>query len=483
MVTEHGHGYKSCTKEETVPRRLALVALTAATFMIILSETIVNVALRAIQDDLGFSSSGLAWVVNAYLVPFGGLLLLAGRVGDLVGRRSVFLAGIALFTAASLLSGLATGPAWLVTARFAQGVGAALTASVALAMLVTIYPEPVWRARAIAIYSFVGAGGASIGVTLGGLITGAVGWHWIFMVNVPIGVAAFALSLRVLPAGSPARHGGDRPDVAGGLLVTGGLMLLVYAIVAPRLWTFVAAAALLAAFVARQATVAAPLVPRRLVRSRQVVVANLVTVVTVAAMIGFQFLVGLYLQRVLGQSPAVAGLAMLPVTIGIAVVSLGVAGRLAARLGERPVLVGGLVAVLAGYALLTQIPVAGSYAVRVLPALLLLGTGVGLVLPTITGLAMSGATPADSGAASGLLNTTQQVGGALGLAVLVAVADGRTAGRPGSAALVDGYRLAFVVGLAFVAAGVLLALTLRRASAPATAAAAAPPVAAAARNR
>jgi len=439
--------------------------LTSATAMIILSETIVNVALRAIQDDLGFSPGGLAWVVNAYLVPFGGLLLLAGRIGDLLGRRAVFLAGMALFTVASLACALATGQAWLVTARFVQGVGAALTASVALGMLVTIFPEPAERTRAIAIYSFVGAGGASIGVTLGGLITDAFGWHWIFVVTVPIGVAAFLLSLRVLPPdtrriGTPtadARTGGARPDVLGGLLVTAGLMVLVYAIVATS-WVFVVALALLAAFVWRQAVAADPLVPTRLIRSRQVVIANLVTVVTVAAMIGFQFLVGLYLQRVLGMSPAQTGIAFLPITLGIATFSLGLAGRLVARFGPRAVLVGGLLSVLAGYALLTAIPVDGSYALRVLPSLLLLGAGVGLVLPTITGLAMSGATEADSGIASGLINTTQQVGGALGLSVLVAVADARTGDRAGDAALVAGYRLAFVVGVVFLALATILAL-------------------------
>jgi len=453
-----------------------LAALTSATAMIILSETIVNVALRAIQDDLGFSPGGLAWVVNAYLVPFGGLLLLAGRIGDLLGRRAVFLAGMALFTVASLACALATGQAWLVTARFVQGVGAALTASVALGMLVTIFPEPAERARAIAIYSFVGAGGASIGVTLGGLITDAFGWHWIFVVTVPIGVAAFLLSLRVLPPDtrSGARMGGARPDVLGGVLVTAGLMVLVYAIVATS-WVFVVALALLAAFVWRQAVAADPLVPRRLIRSRQVVIANLVTVVTVAAMIGFQFLVGLYLQRVLGMSPAQTGIAFLPITLGIATFSLGLAGRLVARFGPRPVLVGGLLGVLAGYALLTAIPVDGSYALRVLPSLLLLGAGVGLVLPTITGLAMSGATEADSGIASGLINTTQQVGGALGLSVLVAVADARTGDRAGDAALVAGYRLAFVVGVAFLALATILALlrqTQRTTSAAGTATAA-----------
>jgi EmrB/QacA subfamily drug resistance transporter len=446
-----------------VPRRLALAALTGATFMIILSETIVNVALRAIQDDLGFSAAGLAWVVTAYMVPFGGLLLLAGRIGDLLGRRSVFLAGLAVFSVASLLCALATGPFALIAARFLQGAGAALAASVALGMLVTIFPEPSERAGAIAVYSAVGAAGASIGVTAGGLITDAVGWHWIFVVTVPIGFAAFAVSLRALPVESGlGRRGGA--DAAGGLLVTAGLMLGVYAIVTTshRIGAGVAAAVLLAALAVRQATATRPLVPPRVLRSRAVVVANLVTVVTVAAMFGFQFLVGLYLQRVLGFDAARTGLAFLPVTVAIATVSLGVAGRAAARFGPRAVLVAGLVLIVAGYALLSRLPVDGSYAEHVLPALLLLGAGVGLVLPAVTGLAMSGATSADSGIASGLANTTQQVGGALGLAALATLAgsraaSSRAAGVGEAAALVAGYRLAFTVGLALVVIGAVLA--------------------------
>ena len=456
-----------------MPRRLALAALTAATFMIILSETIVNIALRAIQDDLGSSEAALAWVVNAYLVPFGGLLLLAGRIGDLAGRRVVFVSGIAVFSAASLAAGLASGAAWLIGARFVQGVGAALAASVALGMIVTLFPEPAVRARAIAIYSFVGAAGASIGVTAGGIITDTLGWHWVFIVNVPIGVGVLLLALASLPPDEPPAAVRTRPDVAGGLLVTAGVMLGVYAIVADLRAGF-GALALLAAFALRQARAADPLLPPRILRSRTVVVANLVTLVTVAAMIGFQFLVGLYLQRVLGLDAWLAGLAFLPVTIGIAVVALGVAGRAAGRYGPRPVLVVGLVGVLAGYGLLTRLPVDATYAVDVLPSLVLLGAGVGLVLPAVTGLAMSSATEQDSGIASGLLNATQQVGGALGLAVLATVAAARTDGRRAAgvavgeaAALVAGYRAAFAVGFGLVALAVLLAaFALPRAPSP-----------------
>jgi predicted MFS family arabinose efflux permease len=351
---------------------------------------------------------------------------------------------------------------------------------------VTLFPERGVRARAIAIYSFVGAAGASTGVTAGGIITDTLGWHWVFIVNVPIGAAVLLLALASLPPDAPAAGrthpessaaARARPDVAGGLLVTAGVMLGVYAIVAgdARAWAGPGAIALLAAFAVRQARAADPLLPPRILRSRTVVVANLVTVVTVAAMIGFQFLVGLYLQRVLGLAPWRAGLAFLPVTIGIAVVSLGVAGRAAGRYGPRPVLTVGLAGVLAGYGLLTRLAVDATYAVDVLPALVLLGGGVGLVLPAVTGLAMSSATEQDSGIASGLLNTTQQVGGALGLAVLATVAAGRTDGRRAAgaieaAALVAGYRAAFAVGFGLVALAVLLAAFVlpgnRRADAP-----------------
>ena len=446
-----------------MPRRLALAALTAATFMIILSETIVNIALRAIQDDLGFSEAGLAWVVNAYLVPFGGLLLLAGRIGDLAGRRTVFLSGIAVFSAASLFSGLATSATWLVVARFAQGTGAALAASVALGMIVTLFPEPAARARAIAVYSFVGAAGASIGVTAGGIITDTLGWHWVFIVNVPIGVAVLLLALVALPPDAPAATR-TRPDVAGGLLVTAGVMLGVYAIVAgdARVWAGPGAVVLLAAFAVRQARAADPLLPPRILRSRTVVVANLVTLVTVAAMIGFQFLVGLYLQRVLGLD-AVARRSGVPA--GDDRHRGGVAGRRGS--GRRPVRAApgpGRRAGRRARRLRSAHPAAGRRDVRRrrAAALVLLGAGVGLVLPAVTGLAMSSATEHDSGIASGLLNTTQQVGGALGLAVLATVAAARTDGRRAAgateaAALVAGYRAAFAVGFGLVALAVLLA--------------------------
>jgi EmrB/QacA subfamily drug resistance transporter len=460
-------------------RAVALGVLSAGTMMIILSETIVNVALRSIQNDLGFSQSGLAWVVNAYLIAFGGLLLLAGRLGDLVGRRRVFLAGLVVFTASSLLSGLAGTPAVLIAARFAQGVGAALTASVILGMIVTLFPEPRPRARAFGVYAFVGAAGASIGVLAGGLLTQALDWHWVFFVNVPIGVAAIVLALRVLrpDPGIGLRAGAD---VVGAVLVTAGLMLAVYTIVgttdhgwtsARTLGSGAASLALLAGFVLRQATAARPLLPLRLFRSRQVSGANVVQALTVSGMFGFQFLSGLYLQRVLGYGPGLTGLAYLPITIGIATVSLALTARLMARFGPRAVLLTGLVLLTAGLGLLARVPVHGHFATDVLPAMLSLGVGAGLALPPITTLAMSGATETDSGLASGLANTTQQVGGAIGLAGLAALATSHTnhlvnnhlAGGNAitqAEALTNGYRLAFGIGALLVLAALILAATL-----------------------
>jgi EmrB/QacA subfamily drug resistance transporter len=461
-------------------RRLALAVLSTGALMIILSETIVNVALRAIQRDLGFSQSGLAWVVNAYLIAFGGLLLLAGRLGDLLGRRRVFMLGLTVFTTASLLSGLAENRATLLAARFVQGVGGAMTSAVILGMIVTLFPEPRERARAFGVYSFVGAAGASIGVLLGGVITQAVNWHWIFFVNVPIGAVTLALAGRVL---EPERGTGLRQgaDVAGAVLVTTGLMLGVYAVVGTTdhgwgsghtLGFGAGALALLTAFVVRQYTAADPLLPPRVLRSRRVAGANLTQALMVAAMFGFQFLVALYLQRVLGYDPARTGLAFLPITLVIAATAIGLSARLIARFGPRAVLLAGLVALAVGLALLTRAPVDGRYATDVLPSLLVLGLGAGLALPAVTTLAMSGATPEDSGLASGLANTTQQVGGALGLAVLTTVATARSnhlaaTGQDGAAALTGGYHLAFGVGAGLVVAAlVIAAVPGARAAAP-----------------
>ncbi|OZM84276.1 MFS transporter [Pseudonocardia sp. MH-G8] len=438
--------------------------------MIILDGTIVSVALPAIQADLGFTQAGLAWTVNAYLVPLGGLLLLAGRLGDLVGRRRMLLAGLALFVLASLLCGLAVTAEMLVAARFLQGIGAAMASAVVLGMIVALFPEPGARARAMGAYAFVGAAGASLGTLLGGVLTESVGWRWIFLVNVPIGVVVVLLALWAVEADGPVDRSG-RPDVLGGLLVTAGLVLVVLTIVgsssaAVRLGLAAAAVALLAGFVARQRRAAEPLVRLGIFGSRAVSGGNAVQLLTVAGMMGFQFTAALYLQEALGYAPAQTGFAMLPIPVTIALVSLLLSGQLIARAGARPVLLVGEVLLVAGLLLLVR-PATGSYLVDVLPSMLVLGLGAGLVLPAVTTVMMSDATPADAGLASGLANTSQQIGAALGIAALAALAAARTDGLAAAGvthveALASGYRLAFAASAVLVAAATALALTALR---------------------
>ncbi|MHA6629555.1 MFS transporter [Pseudonocardia sichuanensis] len=463
------------TRTAPASRLLALAVLCGGMLMIILDGTIVSVALPAIQSDLGFTPAGLAWTVNAYLVPLGGLLLLAGRLGDLVGRRRLLLAGLALFVLASLLCGLAVTAEMLVAARFLQGVGAAMASAVVLGMIVALFPEPGERARAMGAYAFVGAAGASLGTLLGGVLTESVGWRWIFLVNVPIGVVVLLLAVRtVAPDGAVDRSG--RPDVLGGLLVTAGLVLAVLTIVGSstatvRLGLATAAVALLAAFVVRQRRAAEPLVRLGIFGSRAVSGGNAVQLLTVAGMMGFQFTAALYLQEALGYAPAQTGFAMLPIPVTIALVSLLLSGQLIARAGARPVLLVGEVLLVAGLLLLVR-PVTGSYLVDVLPSMLVLGLGAGLVLPAVTTVMMSDATPEDAGLASGLANTSQQIGAALGIAALAALAAARTdavaaAGATHVDALSSGYRLAFAASAVLVAAATALAVTvLRRNSAP-----------------
>lgn len=463
-------------------RWVALTVLCAGMLMVILDQTIVNVALPTIQDDLGFSRSGLAWVVNAYIVAFGGLLLLAGRLGDLVGRRNVLVAGLVVFTASSLLCGIADTPGQLVAARFVQGVGGALASAVILGMIVTLFPEPAERGRAIGAFSFAAAAGGSIGNIAGGLLTEALSWNWVFLVNLPIGVAVVVLALRVVESdrGLGLRAGAD---VAGGVLGTGGLMLGVYAIVGAGdhgWWTAHTlglgglAVALLAGFVARQATARSPLLPLRVLRSRNLTGANAVQALLVAGAFGFMFLSALYMQQVLGYEPAQVGLAILPAALVIGAVSLGLSARLTARFGARAVLLPGLAVNVSGLLLLRRVPVDGEYLVDLLPAIVLLAFGFGLAMPALTALAMSSATPSDSGLASGLFNTTQQVGGALGLAVLATLAASRTdallaGGDARAAALTGGYQLAFTVAAGFVLTAVVVAAVVLRRDEPAVA--------------
>ncbi|GAA2759579.1 MFS transporter [Actinopolymorpha rutila] len=442
--------------------------------MNVLDGSIVTVSMPAIQNDLGFSPAGLSWVVNAYLIAFGSLLPLAGRLGDLLGRKRVFVAGLAAFTTASVVAGVAQTPAVLVAARFAQGVGGALTAAVSLGILVTLFVRPRERASAIAVFSFTGAAGASIGQVLGGVLTDFLSWHWIFWINLPIGLATLALAVRVLPGerGLGLRAGAD---VAGALLVTAGLTVGIYAVVtierhgagSPTTLALGAlSVALLAAFVRRQAGAVTPLMPLRILDSRAVSGANLVQVLMVAACFAFQILVAQYLQRVVGYGAAATGLAMLPAAVAIGAVSLGVSARLNARFGERAVLLTGLALLFGVLALLTRVPVHPHYLTDLLPVMLL-AAGFGLALPALTSLGMSGASDDDAGLASGLFNTTQQIGMALGVAVLSTLAAARTAdlrdaGAHESVALTGGYHLAFAVGAGLLAAAFLVAFAVLR---------------------
>ena len=450
----------------------ALYVLCTGMLMIVLDVTVVNVALPSIQEDLGFSQSALAWVVNAYLIAFGGLLLLAGRLGDLISRRGVFLAGLAVFTVASLLCAVAQSQEMLVVARFIQGVGGAMTSAVVLGMIVTMFPEPREQAKAIGVYAFVASAGGSIGLLAGGVLTEAINWHWIFMINLPIGIACAVAAMKLLDddRGIGLSQGAD---VLSALLITGALMLLVYTIVVPAAedgWgassTLVFGAvslALLVAFVVREATARTPLIPLRIFRSRNVSGANVIQALTVAGMFATFFLGALYLQQMLGYGPLEIGLAFLPTTLVMGTLSLRYSEVLITRFGARQTLVPGLTMVMAGLLWFTQAPVDGSYVVHVLPMGVLLGTGVALAFPSLMTLAMSGATPSDAGLASGLVNTTAQVGGALGLAVLATVAATESAGaRDGGesalAALNHGYHVAYFVAAGLLAVAIIIAL-------------------------
>jgi EmrB/QacA subfamily drug resistance transporter len=454
-------------------RWIALVVLCAGFLMIILDQTIVNVALPSIQSDLHFSQSTLAWVVNAYLIAFGGLLLLVGRLGDLIGRRRIFMVGLAVFTSASLICGLAQSQEVLIGARFVQGIGGAMTSAVILGMIVTMFPKPTERAKAIGVYSFVASAGASIGLLAGGVLTQGINWHWIFFVNLPIGAATAFFATRLLPSdrGIGLEHGADAP---GAVLLVSSLMLAVYTIVEASHYSWgsahtigfgAVAAALLLGFLVRQARAANPLMPLRVFRSRTVTGANLIQVLMVAGLFGMFFLGALYMQRVLHYDAIQVGLAFLPVALGIATLSLGFSARLITRFGAKATLLPGLVLVAIGLVLFRSVPVHAHYLQDLLPVMVLLGVGAGLAFPSLMTLAMSAATPEDSGLASGLVNTTQQVGGALGLAVLATLSTSRTStllGHGGSLAssLTSGYHLAFTVGAALVIVAIAVVAVL-----------------------
>jgi EmrB/QacA subfamily drug resistance transporter len=450
---------------------VVLVLICIAQFMVILDATIVNVALPSIQKDLNLSEGNLQWIVNAYTLVFGGFLLLGGRAGDLLGRKRIFLIGLVIFTVASLLDGLASSEGMLIAARSLQGLGAALVSPAALSIISTTFEEGAERARALGVWAAIAIGGSAVGLILGGVLTQYFSWPWIFFVNVPVGIAAFVLSLRLIPE-SRDEHATRSYDIAGAVTVTGGLMALVYAIVdaqsagwgsAKTLGFFGLAAALLISFVVIELRAKSPLVRLSIFRVRSLLTANVAMFLAASGIFAMFFFNTLYLQRVLGYGPLTAGLAFLPFTAGI-MVSAGIAAQFAPRIGVRPVAAVGFLLTAAGLLLLTQLPVDGSYAVDVLPALVLSSLGMGAVFMPLTLIATTGLDDDDQGLASGIFNTSQQVGGALGLAVLSTIATSKTASAGGSTAhaLVVGFHWAFAGGAVVIIAALVVMVALLR---------------------
>jgi EmrB/QacA subfamily drug resistance transporter len=463
------------TAAEDRKRWIALYVLCIGMLMIVLDATIVNVALPSIKAELGFSQADLAWVVNAYLVAFGGLLLLSGRLGDLIGQRKIFLIGLGVFTGASLLCALAPSQGTLIAARFLQGAGGALTSAVILGMVVTMFPEKREQAKAIGVYAFVASAGSAIGLLLGGVLTAAINWHWIFFVNVPIGIITALLALRYV-VNEPGIGLKEGTDLLGAILVTTGTMLGVYTILgvgengwasAQTLGLGALSIALVTAFVLRQSRVANPLMPLRLFRSRNITGANIVMALLVVGFFGMFFQGALYLQGILGYDPLMVGLAFLPASIVMAVLSFSFSERLIMGFGAKRTLVSGLAFAGIGLVLFARTPVVANYWLDVAPPMFLLGLGAGLVFPSIMTLAMDGATHEDAGLASGLINTTVQVVGAIGLAVLATLASGFSAARiaagvPEAVALNGGYHLSYIIGAVLVAIGIVVAVTVLR---------------------
>src|SRR5216683_1939430 len=423
-------------------RWLSLMILCTGFLLIVVDMTIVNVALPSIQRDLRFSQSGLAWVINAYLIAFGGFLLLAGRLGDLFGRKRLYLIGLAIFICASVLCGVSFSQPMLIGARFVQGIGGAVSSAVILAMIVSLFPKPDELAKAFGIFSFIASAGAAIGLLAGGLITQAVSWHWIFFVNVPIGIVTAALSFRVLASD---RGLGSVRTLGFGALAVG----------------------LLAAFVVRQAMATTPILPLRIFASRKLTAANGVQALMSSAFLGFFFVASLDLQRVMGYGPMAIGLAFLPVAVVMGLFSVRFSALLINRFGPLTVLVSGQMVIVVALTMLGFGPANANYAIHFLVPLALLGLGGGLSFPSLTIIAMADAQPSDAGLASGLLNTTGQVGGALGLAVLATLAGARTLslahdGGSATAALAGGYHLAWLVGAGTVVIALVLTISLLR---------------------
>jgi EmrB/QacA subfamily drug resistance transporter len=456
-------------------RWYALIVLCAATLMIVLDSTIVTVALPSIRSDLGFSEESLAWVVNAYLLTFGGFLLLGGRLGDLYGHRRLFIGGIALFTTASLACGLAQSQHVLEAARAVQGVGGAVASAVSLSITMMLFTEQGERAKAMGIFGFVASGGGSIGVLLGGVLTDALDWHWIFLVNIPIGIAVVFFSLRLLPS-VHVRNESQGLDVAGAITVTAALMLAVYSVVNGNAvgWLTVRtdgllllSAGLFGLFLFIESRVASPLMPLRLLKTRNVATADAVGILWAGAMFAWFFLSALYLQLVLGYSPLKVGLAFLPANLVMGVLSVAVSARLVMRFGIKKPLATGLLLAATGLLLFMRAPVDGTYLVDVLPSMLLLGIGAGIAFNPVLLAAMSDVEPQEAGLASGMVNTAFMMGGALGLAALTSIAAKRTQtlvqdGKGALEALVGGYHVAWIVGALFaLSAATIGALVLR----------------------
>jgi len=456
-------------------RWLALVILCVGDLMIVVDTTVVNVALPSIRNDLGFSQTSLAWVVNAYMLTFGGFLLLAGRFGDLFGHRRLFLIGTAAFTTASLVCGISTTKGMLIAARAVQGLGGAVVSAVAFSLIVVLFTEPAERTKAMGVFGFVMSGGGSIGVLAGGVLTDLVGWHWIFLVNLPIGIAVLFTGLKLLPA---VHTGAEktRLDVPGAIAITSALVCAVYAIVNGNTngWTSGETLGLLglsvliaAAFVAWESRVTAPLMPLGIFRHRNLSVANVVGILWAASMFALFFLSALYLQLVLHYSPLQVGLAFLPGNVIMMAFSLGVSAKLVMRYGFRAPLAFGMVVTALALVWFARAPVHGSFLVDILPSMILIGIGGGLAFNPVLMAAMSDVEPQDSGLASGITNTAFMMGGALGLAVLASVATSRThhlaaTGHGNLAALTGGYHLAFVVGALFALAAAVVGGVLLR---------------------
>jgi EmrB/QacA subfamily drug resistance transporter len=456
-------------------RWIALVVLCLGYLMIVLDMTIVNVALPSIQHDLHFSQANLTWVVNAYLITYGGFLLLAGRLGDLLGRKRVFLAGLVVFTIASAACALATSQGMLIVARFVQGVGGAMTAAVILAILVTEFPGAIERAKAMSVYTFVAVSGGSIGLLAGGGLTQAIDWHWIFVINLPIGIATFVAGRALIRDHEGVGLGGG-VDVGGSVLVTGALMLGVYAIVKSAQYGWgstqtlgfgAAAVALLVGFVALEGRLRNPIFPLAIVRVPGLAISSVLRGLMVVGMFAAFFLGTLYLEHVLHYGPMKTGLAFLPMTLAVATLSLGVTARLMARFGPKRLIVAGLLLATTALLLLASAGPHQSYFPTVFGAFLLLGLGAGMSFMPLLTMAMENAPSRDAGLASGIINVSMQVAAAVGLAALGTIATDRSRtlaahGHSTAVALTDGYRLAFVIGAACVAAGAIIALLVVR---------------------